>query len=191
MKTADSIVTAINILPNHRMFFSIFCNIWNSSVFFAPDHSPDSRMILILLTIPILLNRSHKRIVEAMLLLANRHRVSPVFHEVFPHSQRIARFRREDFPRERNQVGVLVSFSKKLHRVSLVARTSQDQFSATSQVPTGHLANYQVALIYQEVFLRSLRIARFRREEFPRDQVELFLPVSKKFYQVAPIVRAS
>ena len=34
---------------------------------------------------------------------------------------------------------------------------------------------YQVVLIYHEVFLRSLRINRFRREEFPREQVELFL----------------
>ena len=40
-------------------------------------------------------------------------------------------------------------------------------------------------LIYHEVFLRTLRIARFRREEFLRDQVELFVPFSKKFYQVA------
>ena len=44
--------------PNHGMFFSIFCNIGNS--FLSFPHliiSPDSRMILILLTIPILLHR--------------------------------------------------------------------------------------------------------------------------------------
>ena len=41
------------------------------------------------------------------------------------------------------------------------------------------------------MFLRSLRIAQFRREEFPRDQVELFVASSKKFYQVAPIARMS
>ena len=29
-------------------------------------------------------------------------------------------------------------------------------------------------MMFNEVFLRSLRIARFRREEFPRDQDELF-----------------
>ena len=39
--------------------------------------------------------------------------------------------------------------------------------------------------------LRTLRIARFRREEFLRDQVELVVPFSKKFYQVALIDRAS
>ena len=50
---------------------------------------------------------------------------------------------------------------------------------------------YPVALIYHEVFLRTLRIARFRREDFPRDQVELFVPFSKKFYQVALIDRMS
>ena len=41
------------------------------------------------------------------------------------------------------------------------------------------------------MFLRSLRITRFRREEFPRDQVELFVSSSKKFYQVAQIGRTS
>ena len=50
---------------------------------------------------------------------------------------------------------------------------------------------YQVAPICHEVFLRSLRIARFRREEFPRDQVELFVSFSKKFYQVALVDRTS
>ena len=40
---------------------------------------------------------------------------------------------------------------------------------------------YKVALIYHEVFLRTLRIARFRREEFLRDQVELVVPFSKNF----------
>ena len=39
--------------------------------------------------------------------------------------------------------------------------------------------------------LRTLRIARFRREEFLRDQVELVVLFSKKFYQVALIDRAS
>ena len=51
MNTADSNFT----------FFSISCNIWNSFVFSASDHSPDSRMILILKTIPILFHRFHWR----------------------------------------------------------------------------------------------------------------------------------
>ena len=96
------------------MFFSVFA---------APDHSPDSRMILILQTIPILFHRFPWQNFEVLPLLEN--------------------------------------------------------------------LNYQVALIYHEVFLRSLRIARFRREEFPRDQIELFEPLSKKFYQVVPITRMS
>ena len=50
---------------------------------------------------------------------------------------------------------------------------------------------HQVAVICHEVFLRSSRIARFRREEFPRDQVKLFLPFSKKFCQVTLIDRTS
>ena len=50
---------------------------------------------------------------------------------------------------------------------------------------------YEVVLICHEVFLRTLRITRFFWEEFPRDQVELFVPFSKKFYQVALIDRAS
>ena len=47
---------------------------------------------------------------------------------------------------------------------------------------------YQVAPISHEVFLRSLR---FRREEFPHDQVELFVSFSKKFCQVVPTGHAS
>ena len=46
---------------------------------------------------------------------------------------------------------------------------------------------YQVALINHEVFVRTLRIARFRREEFLRDQVELVVPFSKNFNQVVLI----
>ena len=46
-------------------------------------------------------------------------------------------------------------------------------------------------MIYHEVVLRTLRIARFRREEFLRDHVELVVLFSKKFYQVALIDRAS
>ena len=46
-------------------------------------------------------------------------------------------------------------------------------------------------MIYHEVFLRTLRIARFRREKFLRVQVELVVPFSKKFYQVALIDRTS
>ena len=62
------------------------------SVFFALDHSPNSRMILILLTNLILLHRFQWRIVEAILLLENRYRVSLDCHEALPQSQRIARF---------------------------------------------------------------------------------------------------
>ena len=50
---------------------------------------------------------------------------------------------------------------------------------------------YQVGRIYHEVFLRTLRIAHLRREEFLRDEDELVVPFSKKFYQVALIDRTS
>ena len=62
-------------------------NIWNSLLSFSHliIHT-DSRMILILLTIPFLIHRFQWRIVEAMPLLENRYRVAPVCHEVFPHS---------------------------------------------------------------------------------------------------------
>ena len=46
-------------------------------------------------------------------------------------------------------------------------------------------------LIYHEVALRTLRIALFRREVLLRDQVELVVPFSKKFYQAALIDWAS
>ena len=45
----------------------------------------------------------------------------------------------------------------------------------------------QVALIYHEVFLRTLRIAHLLRAEFIRDEDGLVVPYSKKFYQVALI----
>ena len=45
---------------------------------------------------------------------------------------------------------------------------------------------YEVALIYHEVFLRSLRIARFRREEFPHDQVELFFTIPQEVFSGRP-----
>ena len=48
--------------------------------------------------------------------------------------------------------------------------------------------HHQVALIYHEVALRSLRIARFRREE-DRDVGKRVATLSKKFYQVSLIDR--
>ena len=63
--------------------------------------------------------------------------VSPIFHEVLPHSQRIARFRREEFPRERNQVEILVSLPKKSRRVAPIARISQDPFSTLEKTKHG------------------------------------------------------
>ena len=68
---------------------------------------------------------------------SSEHRVSPILHEVLPHSQLIARFHHDEFPRERNQVGILVSLPKKLHRVSPVVRTSQYQFSTLEKTKHG------------------------------------------------------
>ena len=50
---------------------------------------------------------------------------------------------------------------------------------------------HQDILFFHEMFLRTLLIARFRREELLRDQVELVVPFSKGFYQVALIDRTS
>ena len=114
----------MNFLQIIECFFN-FCNIRNAFLsIFAVDHSPGSRMILILLTVPILLHRFQWRIVEAMLLFENQPRVSPVCHEALPHSQRIARLHHEGFPHEWNQVRILVSLSKKFHRVAPVVLLS-------------------------------------------------------------------
>ena len=96
------------------------------SVFFALDHSPGSRMILIPLTIPILFHRFQWQIVEVLPLLEKWYQVAPLCHEVFLRSLRIARFRREEFPRDQDEL--FVSFSKKFNQVAPIARTSQYHF---------------------------------------------------------------
>ena len=74
----------------------------------------------------------------ALLLFEDQYRVSPIFHEVLPHSQLLARFHHAEFPRKRNQVGILVSLTKKLHRVSPIVRTSQYQFSTLEKTKQGY-----------------------------------------------------
>ena len=139
-------------------------------------------MILILLTIPILLHRFQWRIVEAMLLFENRHWVSPVFHEVLPHSQRITRFHHDVFPRERNQLGFLVSLPKKLHRVSPVARTSQYQFSTLEKTKHGHhptlssLLRRSFPWVAHDSSNRKLSFGRCRYRVFP------IPPLSQQLY---------
>ena len=139
--SADSIVTAINIhqiiecsSPSPATLFCLFRKFF--SVFFALDHSPDSRMIL---NSTWLFTNCAVTILQFCCIAA-----FIVTTINIPHDEilRICHFLRIDVTRI-------------------------------------------VALIYHEVFLRTLRIARFRREEFLRDQVELFVPFSKKFYQVA------
>ena len=100
---------------NHRMFFSIFWKIGNSFSFSsALDHSPDSRMILMLQTIPFLLHRF-----PWWKLLENwYHQVALIFHEMFLRTLRIARFRREGFLRD--QVELVVPFSKEFYQVTLI-----------------------------------------------------------------------
>ena len=123
---------------SYNVFF-IFCNIWNSFLsFFAPDHSPDSRMIFILLTIPILLHRFQRRIVQMMPLLENRYQVAPVCHEASPHSQRIARFRHEGVPRDRIQVEFSSVALQKVSSGLPIARTSQYQFSTFEKTMHGY-----------------------------------------------------
>ena len=55
--------------PKAYNVFSPFSVTFDFFVFFAPDHSPDSQMILILLTIPMLLHRFQWRTVETCLFL--------------------------------------------------------------------------------------------------------------------------
>ena len=73
----------------------------------------------------------------ALLFFEDQHRVSPIFHKVLHHPQRVARFHNAEFPRERNLVGILVLIPKKLHRVSPIVRTSQYQFSTLERTKHG------------------------------------------------------
>ena len=134
MNIANFIGTTINIHQIIECFLHLLYH-WNFSVFFALDHSPDSRMILILQTIPILFHRFQWRIVDVFPLLENWYQVAPIFHEVFLRSLRIARFRREEFPRD--QIELFVSFSKKFYHVAPIARTSQSQFSTLEKTKHG------------------------------------------------------
>ena len=109
-----------------KMFFSIFCNIRDSfSVFFALDHSPLSRMMWILTTIPILFRRFQWWIAVALLLFDGSIQFAPFFREVLPRSPRTALFHRAGSSRERNLIGTRVSFTKKLQRVAPFHHLSQ------------------------------------------------------------------
>ena len=169
--------------PNNRMFLSIFCNIWNSFLsFFALDHSPDSRMILIPLTILILFHRFQWQIVVALPLFEDQHRVSPIFHEVLPHSQRIARFHHAELPRERNQVGILVSLPKKLHRVSPIVRTSQYQFSTLEKTKHGFHHTFSSLLRKSFQWIVHDNSSQMRSFGRCRHRVSPVFPLSQQLY---------
>ena len=105
--------------PNHRMFFSIFLLRWKFFSFFsALDHSPFSRMILMLQTIPILLYRfPWWKIWEfdtSWELISSGHpdlsrNVSPYLTDCAVPSRRISSW----------------PFSKEFYQVALIDRTSQ------------------------------------------------------------------
>ena len=83
------------------MFFSIFCNIWNSFLSFS--HliiHPIHEWSWFYWQFQFCFFVSHDGISEVLPLPENRYRVSPVCHEALHHSQRIARFRHDEFPRE-------------------------------------------------------------------------------------------
>ena len=117
-----------------------------------------------------------------MLLLENRNRVSPIFHKVLPHSQRIARFRHDEFPRDRNLVGILVSFTKKLHRVSPIVRTSQYQFSTLEKTKHGYHSTLSSLLRKSFPYIAHGNSGRKLSIGLSRYQVSPVLPLSQQLY---------
>ena len=124
MNIADSIVTVINIRQITKCSSPFFCNT-EFFVFSALDHSPGSRIILILQTNPILIHRFQWRNFDVLFLLENLyHQVVQICHEVLLRSLRIAQFRREEFPRDQVEL-----FSKKFYQFVSICRISWSQFS--------------------------------------------------------------
>ena len=122
--------------PNHRMFFSISCNIGNFSVFFELDHSPDSRMILVIQTIPILFHRFQWRIVEILPLLGEL--ISSSSHRSVTKCFFVPYGLRGSV--EKNFLVARSNFSyhsKKLNQVAPIGRTSWSQFSTLEKTKHG------------------------------------------------------
>ena len=117
MKTADSIVTGMNILqiiecfsPSSVKFEIRFClfRTWSFTLFTNDlDYTDNSNSVS---SFPMI-NCC------GLLIFEEQHRVFPICHE--------------------NVVGILVSLPKKLHRVSPVVRTSQYQFSTLEKTMHG------------------------------------------------------
>ena len=146
MSTADSKVTDMNI-PQIIECSSVTLEIL--LCFFAFDHSPDSRMILILQTIPILLRRFQRQIIEVLPLLENRSLVAPICDEMFLRSLRIGRFRQEEFPRE--QVELSSPFSKNFYQVALVDRALHFHFSTLEETKMDHNPVNSLILTFPQV----------------------------------------
>ena len=72
--------------PNHGMFLSIFCNIWNSFLSFSHLIIHPVHECLIPSTFLILFHRFQWQIVVALLFDQGKQRVSPLYQEVFPRS---------------------------------------------------------------------------------------------------------
>ena len=117
-------------LPNHKMFLSIFCNIWNSFLslyiwswfhwqfWFCFIVSNDK---LLWLCFSLKINMGFHRSFTRYYLIHNGCRGSIIL----------------SFLVKKNQVEFLVSLSKKLHRVSQIVRTSQYQFSTLQKTKHG------------------------------------------------------
>ena len=156
--------------PNHRMFFFIFCNVGNFSVFSALDHSPDSRMILILQTISILFHRFPWWNFDVLPLPEKwYYQVALIYHEVFLRSLRIARFRREEFPRD--QVELFLPFSKKFYQVVMIDRTSQSQFSTLEKTKHGPHPNFNNSLKRSSLFLYQVALVYLLQQRTSKDLV--------------------
>ena len=118
----------------------------------------------------------------ALLLFEDQHRVSTIFHEVLPHSQRIARFHHAEFPRERNLVGILVFFTKKSHRVSPIVRTSQCRFSTLEKTKHGYHPTLSSLLRKNFPKIVHDNSSRMRSFDHCRQRVSPVLPPSQHSY---------
>ena len=173
--------------PNHRMFLSIFCNIWNSFLsFFALDHSPGSRMISILLTILILLHRFQWQIVEAMPFFEKTTSGSlRSFTEVLPHSQRIARFHHDEFSSWEKPSRNFSYHSPRnfLSRSPPIARMSSISVFPLLRRPSMVIITLWVAC-WGEPFHKLLMIIEVEMQSFGRCRyrVSPILPLSQQSY---------
>ena len=118
------------------MSFSIFCNVGTSFVFSALDHSPDSRMILFLLTIPILLLVSNDDLLRPCLFLRIDIKSPRSVMKCFsvPYGLRSSVVKNFLVRETKSNYSCR---SKNFHQVAPIDRISQDQFSTLEKTKHG------------------------------------------------------